>query len=90
MNWEAGHLIRNLGIYLHVKDQTYDELREIDCVGFANYYLYNCYDKSEMTNKANVAIYKHLLDIDAKLGTSQTEQLFQCVKNTVRMDLIKV
>ena len=90
MNFKAGSLIANLGIYLSVKDQLYDELRESDCVGFANYYLYRCYDKSEMTNKANVAIYKQLLDIDAKLGTSQTEQLFECVKHTIRMDLIKV
>ena len=90
MNFKAGSLFANLGIYLNVKDQLYDELRESDCVGFAHYYLYRCYDKSEMTNKANVAIYKQLLDIDAKLGTSQTEQLFECVKHTIRMDLIKV
>ena len=59
-------------------------------VGFANYYLHNCYDESELKNKADITIYKQLLEIDSKLGTTQTEQLFWCVFWTVRMDLIKV
>ena len=35
-----------------------------------------CYDESELINKADIKIYKQLLEIDSKLGTTQTEQLF--------------
>ena len=65
-------------------DKHDGQLREIGFAGYADYYL------SELKNKADVAIYKQLLAIDAKLGTTQSEQLFGCVFNSLRMDLIKV
>ena len=71
-------------------ENEFDLLREKGFVGFANYYLQKCYDKSELKNKADIAIYKQLLEIDSELGTTQTEQLFWCVFHSVRMDLIKV
>ena len=68
----------------------YDVLRKYDFAGYAHYYLVKCWDESELKNNADVTIYKKLLEIDAKLGTSQSEQLFGCVYNSFRMDLIKV
>ena len=59
-------------------------------VGYAHYYLQECWNESELKNKADVTIYKQLLEIDSKLGTTQSEQLFGCVFHSVRMDLIKV
>ena len=67
-----------------------DKVRELGYVGYANYYLRECWNESELKNKADVTMYKQLLEIDAKLGTTQTEQLLECVFHTVRMDLIKV
>ena len=68
----------------------HDILRENRYFGYAYYYLVQCGDESELKNKADVTVYKQLLEIDAKLGTTQTEQLFECVFSSVRMDLIKV
>ena len=68
----------------------HDKLRELDAVGYAHFYLFKCRYKSELKNKADVTIYKQLLEIDEKLGTTQTELLFGCVFNSLRMDLIKV
>ena len=65
-----------------------DRLREL--VGYADYYLVRCWDESELKNKADVTIYKQLLEIDSKLGTTQSEQLAECVHNSLRIDLIKV
>ena len=65
-----------------------DRLREL--VGYADYYLVRCWDESELKNKADVTIYKQLLEIDSKLGTTQSEQLFECVFYSLRIDLIKV
>ena len=90
MNLKAGRLLQGLGINIDVKDGGYDELRELDWVGYAQYYLQECWNESELKDKADVTIYQQLLEIDSKLGTTQTEQLFECVFSSVRMDLIKV
>ena len=91
LNLKAGRLIESLGIPIDVTENEYDELREkLGYVGYAHYYLHNCYDESELINKAEIEIYKKLLEIDSKLGTTQSEQLFGCVLYSVRMDLIKV
>ena len=74
-----------------VEDGVYDVLREKHgYVGYANYYLQECWEESELKNKADMRVYKQLLEIDSKLGTTQSEQLFQCVFNSLRIDLIKV
>ena len=66
------------------------KIRELNYVGYAHYYLQNCWNESELKNKADVTIYKQLLQIDAKLGTTQSEQLFECVRFSPRKDLIEV
>ena len=91
LNLEAGKLIKSHEISFRDQENIYDELREeLGYVGYANYYLQECWDESELKNKADVTIYKQLLEIDSKLGTTQSEQLFECVFHSLRMDLIKV
>ena len=67
-----------------------DKLRELGYVGYANYYLHNCWDESELKNNADVTIYKQLLEIDSKLGTTQSKQLLGCLRHSTRKDLIEV
>ena len=67
-----------------------DKVRELGFVGYANYYVFKCLDKSEFKNKADVTVYKQLLEIDSKLGTTPTEQLFLLVFRSLRTDLIRV
>ena len=91
LNLQAEKIIDSLGITIWVTGNEFDVLREKhNYVGYSNYYLKNCWNKSELTNKADVAIYKQLLEIDSKLGTTQSEQLFKCVFHSLRKDLIKV
>ena len=91
LNLKAERLIKSFGIYIRLTGNEFDVLREKHgYVGYANYYLHNCYDESELRNKAEIEIYKELLEIDAKLGTTSTKQLIWCVFYSVRMDLIKV
>ena len=68
----------------------HDKLRELGFVGYAHYYLQQCWNKSKLKNKADVTIYKQLLEIDAKLGTTQSEQLRVCLCFSPRKDLIEV
>ena len=63
------------------------KLKELGYVGYAHYYLKKCWDESELINEAEVTVYKQFLEIDAKLGTTQSEQLFGCVFSSLRMDL---
>ena len=86
LNMKAGRLFENCGIALF----DYDKLREHGYFGYANYYLLKCWDVSELKNKADVAIYKQLLEIDSKLGTTQSEQLLWCLRFSPRKDLIEV
>ena len=91
LNLKAGRLILNLGIFIRVTENKFEMLREeLGYVGYAEYYLKACWDESELKNKADVTVYKQLLEIDSKLGTTQSEQLFECVSYTLRMDLIMV
>ena len=90
-NLKAASLIKSLGISIPVKENSYNLLRdEYGFVGFADYYIQNCWDESELVNKADVIIYKQLLEIDTELGTNQSEQLWNCVYNSIRIDLVKV
>ena len=91
LNMNAGRLIESRGISIAVTENNFDVLREKHgYVGYANYYVFNCWDKSELKNKADITIYKQLLEIDSKLGTTQSEQLFGYVLNSLRIDLIEV
>ena len=83
--------MRSLGYFTDVADDVYDALRlHHNYAGYAHIYLQGQYDNTELVNKADITIYKQLLEIDTKLGTSQAQQLKGCVFNTLRMDLIAV
>ena len=90
LNLKAGRLLKSLGINVDVKDDEYDELKKLGFVGYADYYLQECWNESELKNKADVTIYKQLLEIDSKLGTTQSEQLRWCLRYSPRKDLMEV
>ena len=94
LNLKAGRLIQSLGISdtreMEIIENSFDLIREYGFVGYAHYYLKHCWDDSELKNEADVTAYKKLLDIDSKLGTTQSEQLFKCVRYSPRKDLIQV
>ena len=91
LNLKAGRLIESHKISFRDQENIYDELREeLGYVGYANYYLQECWDESELKNKADVVVYKQLLEIDSKLGTTQSEHLRYCLSHSPRTDLIEV
>ena len=71
-------------------DEDYDRIRTMRGAGYAHHYLEECWNDSKMLNEADVFIYRQLVDIDSKLGTSALQQLHGCLRNTTRWDLIKV
>ena len=88
LNLEARRLFETHGIRMYFND--YNAIRKSGGIGYTQNYLQECLDKSELINKADVIIYKQLLEIDAKLGTTQSEQLRRCLQYSPRKDLIEV
>ena len=75
---------------INIDQVDLDEVRRKDIAGYASYYLKKCWNSYDLENHADVTVYKQLIEIDSKLGITQTEQLFACLFQTVRMDIIKV
>ena len=67
----------------------YEALKRKGYVGFANNYLQDCV-KSKSDDEIDIEIYTELVQLDSKLGTTATEQLFRLLNISVRLDLLKV
>ena len=68
----------------------YEKLREEGWVGFAEVYLQRCDKESKTENIADVQLYKKLVELDTRLGTTAGTRLFDCLFRTTRWDIIKV
>ena len=68
----------------------YEKVRNDNFVGFASLYLQKSKRDATSINTADESMYKQLVDIDSKMGTTKSEQLFWCLAKTTRLDLIKV
>ena len=68
----------------------YDLLRKENWVGFANVYLWRCDKDSKTENIADIEVYRTLVELDSRLGTTCSEQLYKCLLYTTRSDIIKV
>ena len=84
LNESAGKILREAGLDFETwKD--YDWIRkETGDVGYANYYLVKSNDEIDKD------VYAKLVELDTKLGTTSSEQLFSCVFYTLNLDIIKV
>ena len=82
-------ILRENGI-IWEKHKDYDWIRKRRGVGYAVQYLRECWNETEMVNHADVSIYRQLIDIDSKLGTTSSEQLTNSLAYTTRSDIIKV
>ena len=68
----------------------FEHYENIRAFGFATIYLNRCYEESKTDEEKDVNVYTKLLELDARLGTTASEQLFWCVGCTQRFDFIKV
>ena len=72
------------------KINEYEKLRKCNWVGYAEFYLDRCYYESKTSDKVDRVVYNKLAKLDARLGTTPSEQLFGCLRKTTRWDIIKV
>ena len=65
-----------------------------DFVGFASMYLERFDEESGEESKSNGEIdkelYAELVELDTRLGTKVSKQLYVCLNHTTRSDIIKV
>ena len=72
------------------KVNEYESLRKEDYVGFAEVYLERCDKESKSDDEIDKEFYSKLVELDTRLGTTASEQLFGCLQYTTRWDIIKV
>ena len=72
------------------KVTEYEDLRTKGLVGFANLYLLRCNKESKSDDEIDKEVYSKLVELDTRLGTTASEQLFKCLSKTTRSDIIKV
>ena len=68
----------------------YEALKQQSWIGFAQVYLDRCGKKSQSDDNIDVQVYEKLVELDTRLGTTASEQLFACLTYTTRWDIIKV
>ena len=68
----------------------YQDLRKYYLIGFAELYLEQCNKESGSNGKVDINVYRKLVELDTKLGTTASEQLYKCLNRTRRSDIIKV
>ena len=98
LNERAGRILRSTGINFEdwkdvdwLRRQTLDNLaRSGKIQGYADYYLAQSGNGSNMVNEADVKIYSKLVQIDSMLGIPLSRQLAVCLCWTTRWDIIKV
>ena len=57
---------------------------------YVEVYLYCCNKESKTDDEIDIQVFKQLAELDTKLGTTASEQLFSCLSHTIRCDIIKV
>ena len=72
------------------KLNEYEYLRKKNWVGFAEVYLNQCNQKSMSNDGIDKEVHSKLVELDTRLGTTASEQLFCCLQKTTRSDIIKV
>ena len=68
----------------------YECLRTMNYVGFADVFLEGNNERSHPNNVIDKELYSKLVELDTRLGTTTSEQLYGCVFNTLNLDIIKV
>ena len=72
------------------KVSEYDCIRKKGYFGFAGFYLSRFNDQSTSDEKIDIQIYQTLAKLDARLGTTFSDQLIECLGWTTRLDIIEV
>ena len=90
LNQLGGEMLRKAGLVFEEWKDYYWITKETGDVGYADYYLVRFWNDTKKINEADASVYRKLVDIDSKLGTEYSWQLFCCLSWTTRWDIIKV
>ena len=67
-----------------------ENTKENGFIGYAEVYLWRCNEESKSNDEIDIHVYKKLVELDTKLGTTASEQLLQILSHTTRLDIIMV
>ena len=60
------------------------------CKDYADRYLERCNKESKSNDNINKEVYTKLVELEKRLGKKASVQLYKCLQNTTRSDIIKV
>ena len=72
------------------KVTEYEDLRKKGWAGFADVYLWRCNKESKSDDEIDKEVYSKLVELDTRLGTTASKQLYCCLYYTLNLDIIKV
>lgn len=67
-----------------------EALKQLGWVGFAHFYLHQCDKESTQDNSIDFQIYKRLVELDSKLSTTASENLYRSLQYPTGSDIFKV
>ena len=70
-------------------EQVNELVTRSDFVGFAHLYLGRFDKESRSDRDIDREIYTKLVQLDSRLGTRASDQLYKCLSHTTRSDIIK-
>ena len=68
----------------------YEAAKQSNFAGFAEIYLQQLKNENKVFDKIELSLYKQLATVDAKLGTTDSEQLIVCLSYISILDLNEV
>ena len=66
-----------------------ENIRKLGVVGYAHLYLWRCNEENRI-KEIDTDVFKELVELDLKIGTTASTQLLRILSHTTRSDIIKV
>ena len=67
-----------------------ERVKKANYIGYAHFYFLQCHKESKSDDEIVKEFFTKLVELDTRLGTPPSEQLFMCLRFTVNLDIIKV
>ena len=65
-------------------------IRKHNFVGYASVYLDRFHQESKSNDEIDIDVFKELVELDLKIGTTAASQLLRILSHTTRLDIIMV
>ena len=65
-------------------------IKKCNFIGYASVYLDRFHQESKSNDEIDIDVFKELVELDTKLGVTTSQQLYEGLYHTSRLDIIEV